>query len=115
MRELLCKRCSLWCERANALQEVCVIAHVGACSLRKAIRTIRQSGSGLWDAIQTIRLGGYSLREAMRTILLCCIVFVCFQMGALSKSCFFVFPLGEKCETHHLLRVFRKSAKNIIF
>ena len=26
MRELLCKRCSLWCERANALQEMCVCA-----------------------------------------------------------------------------------------
>ena len=26
VRELLCKRCSLWCERANALQEMCVCA-----------------------------------------------------------------------------------------
>ena len=95
MRELLCKRCSLWCERANALQEVCVCAHVGACSLRKAIRTIWQSGSGLWDAIRTIRLGSYSLREAMRTIRLCCIVFVCFQMGALCKSCFCIFVRGK--------------------
>jgi len=95
VRELLCKRCSLWCERANALQEVCVCAHVGACSLRKAIQTIRQSGSGLWDAIRTIRLGSYSLREAMRTIRLCCIVLFVFKWERSARVVFCICVGGK--------------------
>ena len=41
--------------------------------------------------------------------------FCLFSNGSALQELFFVFLLGEKCETHNLLRVFQKSAKNMIF
>ena len=41
--------------------------------------------------------------------------FCLFSSGSALQELFFVFVLEEQCETHNLLRVCQKSAKNIIF